>query len=106
MLNAANERNLQFIVNFAPFSTTAHEKDPSGKTTLLLVLDMNNLSSTDQKLQEKAAKILMETMEKSQLQRTQQSHFEKSENTTETDSDFCFEDSDQGSGDLYESESD
>ena len=107
LLNAAKERHLQFIINFAPFSTTAHEKDKIGKTALLLVLDLNNLSSTDQKLQEKAAKILMETMEKSQLQRTQQSHFEKLENTTETDSDFCFEDSDHdGSGDLYESESD
>ena len=108
MLIAAKKRHLQFIVNFAPFSTTVHEKDQSGKTTLLLVLDLDDLSSTDQKLQEKAAKILMETMQKSQMQRIQQQNQLENleENKTETDSDYCFEDSENDSVDLYESESD
>ena len=83
---AALERNMQFIVNFAPFSTTIHEKDQNGKNALSLVLDSIDLSQ----LEEKAAKVLMDTMQKVPLQTVQQNNVGESETKLESKFDFLF----------------
>ena len=93
---AAKEGNFKFIMNFAPYSSTVHEKDQTGRNTLFYVLKSFHLSSEE--LQEMAVETLMKL-------NVVQDNDEKLETKLEADSDFRLEDSENESVDLYESES-
>ena len=99
LLKAAKIKDYQFILRFGPFSSTIDEKDQNGKNALFYVLKSRNMSSEEWKLQEMAVEILMR-------RNTMDENLEKPDTKLEEDSDFCFEDSENESVDLYESESD
>ena len=99
LLKAAKNKDFQFILNFAPHASTVHEKDQNGKDALFYVMKARNMSSEEWKLQEMAVDILMR-------RNTMDENLEKPETKLEEESDYCFEDSENESVDLYESESD
>ena len=99
LLKAAKNKEFQFILNFAPHSSNVHEKDQNGKDALFYVMKSRNMSSEEWKLQEMAVDILMR-------RNTMDENLEKPETKLEEESDYCFEDSENESVDLYESESD
>ena len=53
---AAKKKDFQFIINFAPFSTTINELGENGENALMLLFE---LKDTDSKLKEKAIDLLM-----------------------------------------------
>ena len=99
LLKAAKNKDFQFILNFAPYSSTVHEKDQNDKNALFYVLQSRHMSSEEWKLQEIAVELLM-------CRNTMDENLEKPQTKLEEDFDYCFEDSENESVDLYESESD
>ena len=73
---AAKNGKMNYIINFAPFSSTSHEKDHKGKTALLLLIwDSKNDHSDHQDgnhgnpIREKAVKTLMSCIETEKVQK-------------------------------------
>ena len=93
---AAKEGNFKFIMNFAPYSSTVHEKDQNGRNTLFYVLKTFHLSSEE--LQEMAVETLMKL-------NVVQDNDEKLETKLEAESNLGCQDSENELVDLYESES-
>ena len=72
---AAKKGFLNYIINFAPFSSNCHEKDHNGKTALLLIWEWKNLPLSDQfgihgnAIQAKAETTLMACIETRKVQK-------------------------------------
>ena len=72
---AAKKGFLNYIINFAPFSSTSHKKDQNGKTALLLIWEWKKYYSNDQfgihgnAIQAKAETTLMACVETRKVQK-------------------------------------
>ena len=91
---AAKKKDFQFIINFAPFSTTINELGENGENALMLLFE---LKEVDSKLKEKAIDLLMYCGTK------KNSEFQQKVNDSDLAEDF---EEDSEIEFLYDSESD
>ena len=105
---AAKNGKMNYIINFAPFSSTCHKKDHNGKTALLLIWEWKNLPLSDQfgihgnAIQAKAETTLMACIETRKVQKDfDELNFYDLEQDSDDD---YFEDSEENDSEVDEND--